>query len=259
MRPAGHLFSQLRRRQADRRRRSRGAWGFLTGCVACSAGTKGEPGSPGRRPPSRSGESAESPACATPRQASALEHYPRFHRIQPRPQERYPLRSGGWIRDSRVLAVPERPYRFARPAVEGGWLDLSAKIRTTTAWNASTFPRFRNPEELAGWLDIPLGQLAWLVHRFEDDQRPANESAAHYCLPLDQKASGGKPADRSPQTQAQAGSTADSRRRSSITSHRTRPLTVSSPGGRFAPTPSRTSDSACSSNSILKTSTPAFR
>jgi hypothetical protein len=84
-----------------------------------------------------------------------------------------------------------RPYRFARPAVTGGWLDLS---QDTDGDRLERFdlPRFQNPEELARWLDVPVGQLAWLVHRFEADQRPADESKAHYVYRWIRKRTGGQ-------------------------------------------------------------------
>ncbi len=92
--------------------------------------------------------------------------------------------------DFRGSVVRQRPYRFARPAIEGGWLDLSSD-HDDDRLGRYDLPRFQIPEDLAGWLNIPLGQLAWLVHRFEDDQRPANELSAHYSFRWIKKRSGG--------------------------------------------------------------------
>jgi len=86
--------------------------------------------------------------------------------------------------------LPGRPYRFSRPGVQGGWLDLS-RDQNESRLDRFQLPQFRNPEELARWLEIPLGQLAWLVHRFDDDQRPAEEQAAHYVYRWIRKRSGG--------------------------------------------------------------------
>lgn len=86
--------------------------------------------------------------------------------------------------------VSKRAYRFGRPSIHGGWLDLS-QDQDDDRLDRFNLPRFRNPEELAAWLEIPLGQLAWLVHRFDADQRPADESAAHYCYRWIKKRTGG--------------------------------------------------------------------
>ena len=72
------------------------------------------------------------------------------------------------------------PYKFARLAVTGGqYLDLS---RDGDDERLAKFglPRFDTPEGLAQWLGIPLGRLAWLIHRFHDAARPENERDAHY-------------------------------------------------------------------------------
>jgi len=86
--------------------------------------------------------------------------------------------------------VTVRDYRFARPGIHGGWLDLSQDLDEGRL-ERFQLPRFRQPEELARWLEIPLGQLAWLVHRFDDDQRPADEQSAHYVYRWIKKRSGG--------------------------------------------------------------------
>lgn len=85
----------------------------------------------------------------------------------------------------------QRGYRFARPGVAGGWRDLS-QGGDAGRLERYSLPAFKIPEELAKWLEIPLGQLAWLVHRFDDDQRPGDERAAHYIYRWIDKRSGGK-------------------------------------------------------------------
>ncbi len=48
------------------------------------------------------------------------------------------------------------------------------------------------PEDLAKWLEIPLGQLAWLVHRLRpEEQCPPDEQVAHYCYRWIKKRTGG--------------------------------------------------------------------
>lgn len=91
----------------------------------------------------------------------------------------------------------EIPYRFARPCVVGGWLDLS---RDGDAGRLAEqgLPVFHDPQSLAEWLQIPLGRLAWLVHRFEVDQQPADERRAHYHFRWLSKRTGGKRLIESP-------------------------------------------------------------
>jgi retron-type reverse transcriptase len=86
--------------------------------------------------------------------------------------------------------VAEPAYRFARPGIHGGWLDLS-RDHNDDRLERFQLPGFRHPEELARWLEIPLGQLAWLVHRFDENQRPTDERAAHYVYRWVKKRSGG--------------------------------------------------------------------
>ena len=79
------------------------------------------------------------------------------------------------------LTVSELPYQFARIGVIGGYLDLS---RDGDESRLASFglPSFRTPQELADWLGMPLGRLAWLTHRCEEGQRPRDETLprTHY-------------------------------------------------------------------------------
>ena len=102
-----------------------------------------------------------------------------------------PLRYRVAKADPQTPVESRRPYRFARPAVTGGWLDLS-QSQDEDRLGRYDLPRFRHPEELARWLDVPVGLLAWLVHRFDDDQRPADEGAAHYVYRWISKRTGGR-------------------------------------------------------------------
>ena len=75
--------------------------------------------------------------------------------------------------------VAHLPYRFARYGSRtGNYLDLSqdgdeSKLR------ARRLPVFRNPDELATWLGVPLNRVAWLVHRFSAGRAPST-AKAHY-------------------------------------------------------------------------------
>ncbi|MBS0264833.1 MAG: RNA-directed DNA polymerase, partial [Planctomycetes bacterium] len=93
--------------------------------------------------------------------------------------------------DLRTTVQDRAHYRFARPSVEGGFLDLTQSGDTGNLEQLS-LPVFRTPEEIAGWLQIPLGQLAWLVHRFDEDQKAGDEKTSHYWYRLIPKRSGGQ-------------------------------------------------------------------
>lgn len=41
-------------------------------------------------------------------------------------------------------------------------------------------PVFHTPQQLADWLGVRIGELAWLVHRSTSDRRPADEQRSHY-------------------------------------------------------------------------------
>ncbi len=93
-----------------------------------------------------------------------------------------PLRataSKTWTRNA-TLDVKEPPYAFARLGIgTGRFLDLSQDGDAGRLANFA-LPLFHTPEQLANWLEIPLGRLAWLVHRFSDNSKPATEAEAHY-------------------------------------------------------------------------------
>lgn len=91
------------------------------------------------------------------------------------------------------------PYRFARPSIHGGWLDLS-QDQDDARLERLNLPKFRHPEELARWLDVPLGQLAWLIHRFQNDQRAIDEKSSHYVYRWIAKRSGGRRLIEAPKT-----------------------------------------------------------
>ncbi|MBI3865696.1 MAG: RNA-directed DNA polymerase [Planctomycetia bacterium] len=91
----------------------------------------------------------------------------------------------------RTTLPKDRGYRFARPSVTGGWLDLS-QGGDASRLERYSLPVFKIPEQLAKWLEIPLGQLGWLVHRFDDEHRAADEKSAHYFYRWIDKRAGGK-------------------------------------------------------------------
>lgn len=94
-------------------------------------------------------------------------------------------------------AVKQKPYDYAYPALSGEFFDLS---RDGDDAKLARFglPQFHTPQELADWLGIPLGKLAWLAHRFDEGHRPKNEHAAHYHYCWIRKRSGGERLIESP-------------------------------------------------------------
>ena len=66
-------------------------------------------------------------------------------------------------------------------------------------------PVFHTPQELADWLGIRVGELAWLVHRSTSDRRPQDERRSHYVYRWVKKRSAsleaGSPNSRPVQTQ----------------------------------------------------------
>jgi RNA-directed DNA polymerase len=102
-----------------------------------------------------------------------------------------------WARNATVESK-EPPYAFARLGIgTGRYLDLSGDADAERLQRFG-LPCFRTPEELAAWLEIPLGQLAWLVHRFTDDSRPKTEAEAHYHYRWLNKRRGGQRLIESP-------------------------------------------------------------
>lgn len=85
----------------------------------------------------------------------------------------------------------QAPYRFARSTLAGaGFTDLTLDHdHARLEWCG--LPDLRTPEDLARWLEIPLGQLAWLAGRFFENQRPQSEAEAHYHFHWVRKKSGG--------------------------------------------------------------------
>lgn len=88
------------------------------------------------------------------------------------------------------LTVSELPYAFARLGVLGGYLDLS-RDGDLKRLRQFDLPVFSNPVELAEWLGISVGRLAWLTHRCEEGQRPKDPRSAHYHFRWLKKRKGG--------------------------------------------------------------------
>ncbi|MCA8999276.1 MAG: RNA-directed DNA polymerase, partial [Planctomycetaceae bacterium] len=85
----------------------------------------------------------------------------------------------------------DRPYHFAWPGPRTGeYLDLSTDA--DERWlQYYGLPTLRTPEDLADWLHIPIGKLAWLTLRTNDGHRPVSTEASHYRYQWIPKRSGG--------------------------------------------------------------------
>ena len=91
-----------------------------------------------------------------------------------------------------VQVVRGMPYRFARPFILSSvdYGDLSTDTNTA-ALGRFDLPVLRTPEDLANWLGVPLGRVAWLTGRFFENERPQSDDVAHYHFHWVKKKSGG--------------------------------------------------------------------
>ena len=146
-------------------------------------------------PPAHSGRAAEPPAASGQRTSPAassprppvVEEPARRPRLVPL---RYRSRGSDWRRSSQE-EVDHLPYRFAQRGVRyGGYLDLTEDADVGRLEQLG-LPILHTPEQIAVWLDRPLGQVAWLIHRFSSGYRPENEGDAHYHYRWMRKKSGG--------------------------------------------------------------------
>lgn len=99
--------------------------------------------------------------------------------------------------------VDKRPYRFAisgsRP---GEFLDLSQDL--DQRWlDYYGLPALATPDQLAHWLQIPVGRLAWLTHRTRPGLRAATSRESHYVTRWVRKRRGGWRLIESPKAELQ--------------------------------------------------------
>lgn len=149
------------------------------------------PSDNGRHPSDNSHSAATS--TAEPEVESRDRRPKRPRRTGPRPRAKLtPLRHAPpEVIADRSTEVTPIPYRFARFGVRsGGFLDL-ASDGDDARLRERQLPVLHTPEDLAAWLGIPLGKLAWLIHRFTANSRPLSEREAHYHFRWERKRSGG--------------------------------------------------------------------
>ena len=146
-----------------------------------------------------SGVATSAPSRSAGRKASGRKPLPKqirlttFRFIKVRRKRRYDARSG------QGTLVEMSPYVFARPGVMGGYLDLSRDVATDRLEH-NELPVLSCPEEIADWLEMPLGKLAWLVHRFDHHHVAISQSKAHYVYRWIKKRSGGERLIEAPKT-----------------------------------------------------------
>jgi len=104
-------------------------------------------------------------------------------------------------RRPRVRNVESRtpPYLFAFPTFGGAFLDLS-QGGDSARLEQFGVPRMTTPRDIADWLQIPLGHVAWLTYRFCDSNRPQTPSESHYHFHWSRKKSGGHRLIEAPKT-----------------------------------------------------------
>jgi hypothetical protein len=95
------------------------------------------------------------------------------------------------VRTPPVREQSERcPYKFATPSIAGRFLNLSTDANPE-ALRAAGLPVLVTPEDLAVWLGLPLGKVAWLAGRFYQNHRPVSVAESHYHYRWLAKKSGG--------------------------------------------------------------------
>ncbi|MCY2967836.1 MAG: reverse transcriptase family protein, partial [Planctomycetota bacterium] len=100
--------------------------------------------------------------------------------------------AAGPYRLPQATAVSIRPYRFARRTPDlRNWFDFSGDV------NPQRLGRFQLPplatsDDVARWLGITTGELAWLSGRFWEPYAPATIQQAHYHFVWINKRRGGR-------------------------------------------------------------------
>ena len=99
----------------------------------------------------------------------------------------------------RTTKTSEKPYLYARKDTyrQNGWYDLRAG-GDASFLQQERLPLFETPEELADWLDLKPGQLAWLTHFFLPGHRADSVEKSHYHYHWVPKRSGGERLIESP-------------------------------------------------------------
>lgn len=132
---------------------------------------------------------APTEAVAAP--TTAASHVARTRQTRPRLTPlRYRTSLVPTDRDREAAAGTAEPYRFAQRDPQGRFLNLAqdADERWLDYYGV---PHLRTPEEIAAWLQMPIGKVAWLTYRFCENHRPQSAKEAHYHFRWLRKRSGG--------------------------------------------------------------------
>lgn len=108
------------------------------------------------------------------------------------------LRHRSLERQRRNTVSESPPYRFSRFGPKRGtWWNFS-EDGDAALLASRDLPIFETPEQMADWLQIPVGQLAWLAHHCLPSHRPKTVEASHYHYTWLAKRSGGQRLIESP-------------------------------------------------------------
>lgn len=89
-----------------------------------------------------------------------------------------------------IEEVASPPYELARYGARTGHYFDMTKDGDAEKLARYALPQFCTPAELAEWLGLPLGKVAWLTHRFTQFDRPDEEQESHYLYHWKPKRSG---------------------------------------------------------------------
>lgn len=156
-------------------------WGWLWRLLGGGSSSERNPGAGQSPTPTRREASQGSSETAPRKRLRRRRQHVRLSRLR---HDAKPVRTP-------IESVATKPYRFARPWVVRGYLDFSTDTRPDRLARFG-LPVFSTPQQLADWLEIPLGRLAWLVHRMSNESRPLTESDSHYHYLWKAKSHGGK-------------------------------------------------------------------
>ncbi|MBR9802149.1 RNA-directed DNA polymerase [bacterium] len=159
----------------------------------------GHSGRQAKNPYATFGTTDESTANETFGDAMVSPPEPPRHQRKPKADQRYPRLTKFRYQPERVSdrehapqIVTGAPYRYSNPFVvsPGMFLDMSNDLRPERLdrWE---LPLLKTPQDLADWLQLPLGKVAWLTDRFTEANRPVDASKSHYHYCWKQKKSGG--------------------------------------------------------------------
>ena len=116
-----------------------------------------------------------------PQQTSSAAHASRRSRRRRGRVQLVPLRRGRRDRQkSDNIEEQTLPYRFAQYGLRRGRFLNLCQDGDDNLLARFGLPVFHTPEQLADWLHMPLGEVAWLTHRFSEGYRPENQQRAHY-------------------------------------------------------------------------------